>query len=110
MVLLFVWTTEPSRAIITGERCVALGRAVAKLCADSPKRIAMYASGGLSHPFNRPGWVDEGPGPVVLGSAGRRGRGGPQVHVQLPGRQHRWAPGGPLLITVAADDYIETRS
>ncbi len=59
VVLLFVWTTEPSRAIITGERCVALGRAVAKVCADSPKRIAMYASGGLSHPFNRPGWVDE---------------------------------------------------
>lgn len=59
VVLLFVWTTEPSRAIITGERCVALGRAVAKLCADSPKRIAMYASGGLSHPFSRPGWVDE---------------------------------------------------
>ncbi len=58
IVPVFIMTTEQTPAILTGERCVALGRAIAKVCEDSPKRIAIYGSGGLSHPSRR-GWVDE---------------------------------------------------
>ncbi len=58
VVPVFIMTTEQTPAILTGERCVALGRAIAKICEDSPKRIAIYGSGGLSHPSRR-GWVDE---------------------------------------------------
>ncbi len=58
VVPVFIMTTERTPAILTGERCVELGRAIAKICEDSPKRIAIYGSGGLSHPSRR-GWVDE---------------------------------------------------
>ncbi len=54
-----IMTTERTPATLTGERCVALGRAIAKVCEDSPKRIAIYGSGGLYHSFTRRGWVDE---------------------------------------------------
>jgi len=45
----------------TGQRCWDLGRALADIFMDRPERIAVYASGGLSHdPFGpRAGWVDE---------------------------------------------------
>ncbi len=45
----------------TGERCWALGRALADILADRPERIALYASGGLSHDPGGPraGWIDE---------------------------------------------------
>jgi hypothetical protein len=54
-------TVERSPAILTGERCLALGRAIAALCRDLPQRVAIYGSGGLSHdPVGpRSGWVDE---------------------------------------------------
>lgn len=42
-------------------RCAQLGRAIADVFADRPERIAIYASGGLSHypgMFNR-GWIDQ---------------------------------------------------
>ena len=58
IVPVFIMTTEQTPAILTGERCVALGRATTKVCEDSPKGIAIYGSGGLFHPSRR-GWVDE---------------------------------------------------
>lgn len=44
----------------SGHRCYALGRAIAQALADRPERIAIYASGGLSHdPLGpRAGWID----------------------------------------------------
>jgi hypothetical protein len=44
----------------TAERCAQLGRALTDILADRPERIAIYASGGLSHfpgEFNA-GWID----------------------------------------------------
>lgn len=54
-------TVERSPAILTGERCLALGRAIAAICRDVPQRIAIYGSGGMSHDPGGPlaGWVDE---------------------------------------------------
>jgi hypothetical protein len=45
----------------TAERCYNLGMALAEILADRPERIAIYASGGLSHDPGGPraGWVDE---------------------------------------------------
>jgi protocatechuate 4,5-dioxygenase beta chain len=45
----------------SAERCAHLGEAIAEILADRPERVAIYASGGLSHfpgMFNR-GWIDE---------------------------------------------------
>jgi protocatechuate 4,5-dioxygenase beta chain len=45
----------------TGQRCWDLGVALAEILADRPERIAIYASGGLSHDPGGPraGWIDE---------------------------------------------------
>lgn len=45
----------------SAERCYNLGVALAEVLAERPERVAIYASGGLSHdPFGpRAGWVDE---------------------------------------------------
>ena len=45
---------------LSGQRCYDLGRALARLLKNDPRRIAIGASGGLSHdPFGpRAGWVD----------------------------------------------------
>jgi hypothetical protein len=45
----------------SGQRCWEIGLALADIFKDRPERIAIYASGGLSHdPFGpRAGWVDE---------------------------------------------------
>ena len=45
----------------TANRCWQLGRALADILKDVPERVAIYASGGLSHdPIGpRAGWVDE---------------------------------------------------
>jgi protocatechuate 4,5-dioxygenase beta chain len=42
-------------------RCAALGDAIAEALADRPERIAIYASGGLSHfpGMYNAGWIDE---------------------------------------------------
>jgi len=60
-VQLIVNTYDGPPAILNGERCIALGRAVADICATSPKRIAIIGSGGMSHDPRglRSGWVDE---------------------------------------------------
>jgi len=58
---LMMKTVERSPAILTGARCLELGRAIADVFANLPGRIALYGSGGLSHdPLGpRAGWVDE---------------------------------------------------
>jgi hypothetical protein len=45
----------------TAARCYDLGRAIANVMAERPERVAIYASGGLSHDPGGPraGWVDE---------------------------------------------------
>lgn len=45
----------------SARRCWALGKAIADILKDAPERIAIYASGGLSHdPIGpRAGWIDE---------------------------------------------------
>ena len=45
----------------TAERCYNLGRALAQVLAACPERVAIYASGGLSHDPAGPraGWIDE---------------------------------------------------
>lgn len=45
----------------SANRCWQLGRALAEILSDGPERVAIYASGGLSHdPIGpRAGWVDE---------------------------------------------------
>ncbi|WP_070157883.1 hypothetical protein [Sphingobium phenoxybenzoativorans] len=54
-------TIENSPANMTGKRCLELGRAIGAFCARQPERIAILASGGMSHdPVGpRSGWVDE---------------------------------------------------
>ena len=56
-----VKTIERSKAVLSGERCLALGQAIADICADLPESIAIYGSGGMSHDPSGPlsGWVDE---------------------------------------------------
>ena len=61
IVPIIVKTVEPSPATLTGARCLALGRALTRICSSSTKRIAIYGSGGMSHdPLGpRSNWVDE---------------------------------------------------
>ena len=57
-VLLYVSSYD--HPALSGQRCYDLGRALARLLKDDPRRIAIGGSGGLSHdPFGpRAGWVD----------------------------------------------------
>jgi hypothetical protein len=61
VVLVFVNVDDGPPAILNGERCLELGRAIARICESSSKRIAIYGSGGMSHDPRGPrsGWVDE---------------------------------------------------
>ena len=61
VVPIIVKTIERSKAVLTGKRCLDLGRAIAEICADMPQSIAIYGSGGMSHDPSGPlsGWVDE---------------------------------------------------
>jgi protocatechuate 4,5-dioxygenase beta chain len=45
----------------SGQRCWDLGVALSKILADRPERVAIYASGGLTHDPAGPraGWIDE---------------------------------------------------
>jgi len=47
--------------MMSGKRCIELGRAIAQICEKSDKRILITGSGGMSHnPMGvRSGWVDE---------------------------------------------------
>jgi protocatechuate 4,5-dioxygenase beta chain len=59
-VIIFYENTFDSPSL-SAERCYKLGRALARLLADDPRKIAIYGSGGLSHDPGGPrsGWVDE---------------------------------------------------
>jgi protocatechuate 4,5-dioxygenase beta chain len=61
IVPIFVNVDDGPPVIMNGERCVQLGRAIAKVCARSEKRILITGSGGMSHDPRgvRSGWVDE---------------------------------------------------
>jgi protocatechuate 4,5-dioxygenase beta chain len=56
-----IFINEYNPPMPTGQRCWDVGRALADIFKDRPERVAIYASGGLSHdPFGpRAGWVDE---------------------------------------------------
>ena len=58
---LFVNVDDGPPVIMNGERCVELGRAVAKAFLKTDKRILITGSGGMSHDPRglRSGWVDE---------------------------------------------------
>ncbi len=61
IVPVMIKTVERSSAVLSGQRCIALGREIAAVCARLPQRIAIYGSGGMSHDPAGPrsGWVDE---------------------------------------------------
>jgi protocatechuate 4,5-dioxygenase beta chain len=56
-----VFLNEYFPPLPTATRCWDLGVAIADILADRPERVAIYASGGLSHDPRGPrsGWVDE---------------------------------------------------
>jgi protocatechuate 4,5-dioxygenase beta chain len=59
--LIVVLMNEYYPPLPSAERCAQLGEAIADILADRPERIAIYASGGLSHfpgMFNN-GWLDQ---------------------------------------------------
>lgn len=58
---LIVKTTERTSAALSGERCIALGREIGRICAELDEPIAIYGSGGMSHDPEGPlsGWVDQ---------------------------------------------------
>jgi hypothetical protein len=56
-----VFLNEYYPPLPSAERCAQLGEAIADVLADRPERVAIYASGGLSHfpgEFNM-GWIDK---------------------------------------------------
>lgn len=58
--LVCVFINEYYPPLPSAERCYKLGEAIAEILADRPERIAIYASGGLSHypgEYNV-GWID----------------------------------------------------
>lgn len=61
IVPLIIKTTERTSAALTGERCIALGQEIGRICAEIDEPIAIYGSGGMSHDPAGPlsGWVDE---------------------------------------------------
>jgi hypothetical protein len=61
IVPLIIKTVERSPGVLTGKRCIELGRSIARICQNSSGRIGIYASGGMSHDPSgqRSGWVDE---------------------------------------------------
>jgi protocatechuate 4,5-dioxygenase beta chain len=61
IVPVFVNVDDGPPVIMNGQRCIELGRAIAKICLRSDKRILITGSGGMSHDPRgiRSGWVDE---------------------------------------------------
>jgi hypothetical protein len=58
--LVCVFLNEYYPPLPSAERCARLGEAVADVLRDRPERVAMYASGGLSHypGMYNAGWID----------------------------------------------------
>jgi hypothetical protein len=61
IVPIIIKTTERTSAALSGERCIALGQEIGRICAMIDEPIAIYGSGGLSHDPAGPlsGWVDQ---------------------------------------------------
>lgn len=59
MIPLFLNAYHPP--LLSAERCLELGRAIAEVSRGFPERLAIYGSGGMSHDPRGPraGWVDE---------------------------------------------------
>ena len=59
--LVSVFINEYYPPLPSAARCAALGEAIADVLRDRPERIAIYASGGLSHfpGMYNAGWIDE---------------------------------------------------
>lgn len=59
--LVCIFLNEYYPPLPSAERCAQLGEAIREVLADRPERVAIYASGGLSHfpgEFNM-GWIDK---------------------------------------------------
>ena len=58
--LICVFINEYFPPLPSAERCAQLGQAIAEVMADRPERMAIYASGGLSHSPGEytMGWID----------------------------------------------------
>lgn len=58
IVVVYVNTYDPPS--LSAERCYQLGKAIARVMRNDPRRIAIYGSGGLSHDPGgaRSGWID----------------------------------------------------
>jgi len=59
--LVCVFLNEYYPPLPSAARCARLGEAIAEVLADRPERIAIYASGGLSHfpGMYNAGWIDQ---------------------------------------------------
>jgi len=59
--LVCVFMNEYFPPLPSAERCARLGEAIADVLADRPERVAIYASGGLSHfpGMYNAGWIDQ---------------------------------------------------
>jgi len=59
--LVCVFVNEYYPPLPTAERCARLGAAIADVLDDRPERVAIYASGGLSHypGMYNAGWIDQ---------------------------------------------------
>ncbi|MSQ50634.1 MAG: hypothetical protein EXR28_01970 [Betaproteobacteria bacterium] len=65
-----IWLNCYFEPLPTARRCLALGKALADICAKRPERIAIFGTGGLSHDPRGPraGWVDEPLDRSILGA------------------------------------------
>lgn len=56
-----MWLNCYYEPLPTARRCLDLGRALAEICSEREEKIAIFATGGLSHdPMGpRAGWIDE---------------------------------------------------
>lgn len=61
IVPLIIRTIERTPGVLSGSRCLAIGKALGRICERTSKRVAILASGGMSHDPSGPrsGWVDE---------------------------------------------------
>ncbi len=61
IVPVFVNVDDGPPAILNGQRCLELGRSIARACLGTNKRILITGSGGMSHNPRglRSGWVDQ---------------------------------------------------
>ncbi|MGE4240628.1 hypothetical protein [Ramlibacter sp.] len=61
IVPLVIRTIEHTPGVLSGTRCLAIGKSLARICERTDKRVGILGSGGMSHDPSGPrsGWVDE---------------------------------------------------